>query len=147
MEVNVGQILFVLNSKNHSLLPAQVDEVLVSRTVKGETTQHILVFQNDKKIVLEKLQTPWFTELDSARSYLLKEAEKMIDSVLSNAKDAADEHFGSPQSPSPDAISVSEISKFPQLESESPSMTVDLGDGRQARVTLPEEFNLENTSG
>ena len=48
MQVDVGQLLFVLDTKTHSIVPAQVDEVLVSKTVKGETVQHKLVFPNGK---------------------------------------------------------------------------------------------------
>ena len=81
MEVNVGQVLYVLNSKSHSLLPAQVDEIVVSKTLRGETTQHILALQNGRKVALEDLKTPWFKELDAAKAFLLSEAEKMIDQV------------------------------------------------------------------
>ena len=56
MEVNVGQLLFVLNNSTRSLMPAQVDEVVVSRTMRGETIQHILALSNGKKVVLEKLE-------------------------------------------------------------------------------------------
>lgn len=144
MEVNVGQVLFVLNAKNHSLLPAQVDEVVVSRTIRGETTQHILVLQNGKKIALEKLQTPWFAELEAAKSYLLAEAEKMIDSVISEAQNAANTHFESSDvtaGPSKEDVSIDVLVKPP-----TGNLTVDLGDGRQATVTLPEEFTIENPS-
>lgn len=141
MEVNVGQILFVLNAKNHTLLPAQVNEVVVSRTIKGETVQHILVLQGGKKIVLEKLKSPWFTELDSAKSFLLSEAEKMIDTVISRAQSEANEYFDVPQ----EALPFAEP-QAPSLPTQAEEMTVDLGDGRKARVTLPEEFTIENPS-
>ena len=142
MEVNVGQVVFVLNAKNHSLLPAQIVEVVVSRTVKGETTQHILALQNDKRLVLEKLQTPWFTELSSAKDYLLAEAEKMIDAVILKSDKAATEHFGvHPKIESQDLSGVIPVN--PIVEEK---ITVDLGDGKTARVTLPEEFKLESTS-
>jgi len=144
MEVNVGQIIFVLNAKNHTLLPAQVDEVVVSRTVRGETTQHILVLQNNKKLVLEKLQTPWFIELATAKEYLLSEAEKMIDAVIAKSGEAASKHFGSPDSLTDHEAVVGVDEMMQQVSSEK--ITVDLGDGKTARVTLPEEFTLESTS-
>ena len=128
MEVNVGQILFVLNAKSHTLLPAQVNEVVVSRTIKGETVQHILVLQGGKKI-------------DSAKSFLLSEAEKMIDTVISRAQGEANEYFDVPQ----EALPFAEP-QAPSLPTQAEEMTVDLGDGRKARVTLPEEFTIENPS-
>ena len=67
MQVDVGQLLFVLDTKSHSIVPAQVDEVLVSKTVKGETVQHKLIFPNGKKAVLEKMTAPWFTDISGAK--------------------------------------------------------------------------------
>jgi len=151
MEVNVGQVIFVLNAKSHSLIPAQVDEVLFSRTLRGETTQHILVLQNGKKIALESLQTPWFTELSKAKNYLLLEAEKMIDEVISLAGSAASEHFSPPEDDGlkilADTAKDSIVSNISTASDNSSKFTVDLGDGRQARVTLPEELSFESPTG
>jgi hypothetical protein len=144
MEVNVGQIVFVLNAKNRSLLPAQVDEVVVSRTVRGETTQHILVLQNEKRLILEKLQTPWFTELSFAKDYLLLEAEKMIDTVITAARDSAATHFDTSIEPTGLESSVVKVSEV--IPQNSEKITIDLGDGQTARVTLPEDFAIESTS-
>ena len=149
MDVNVGQVVFVLNAKNRSLLPAQVNEVVVSKKVEGETIQHILMLQNGKKLILEKLTTPWFTELSSAKDYLLSEAEKMIDMVIDEASLAATTHFEAafdtakvPYAFALDAVNANE------LDPENPDkITVDLGDGKTARVTLPKEFSVESTSG
>ncbi len=140
MEVNVGQILFVLNSKSHSLLPAQVDEIVVSKTLRGETTQHILALQNGKKVALESLSSPWFTELEVAKRFLLAEAEKMIDKVVTSAQESAEQHFD----PGPDANiapgSSLVHSEQVALPEDVKQVTVDLGDGRQARVSLPEDL-------
>ena len=146
MEVNVGQIVFVLNAKTHSLVPAQIDEVVVSRKLEGETTQHILILQNRKKVALENLQTPWFTELSKAKSYLLSEAEKMIDEVINQAGSAAAEHFSTPRDTGLQAPAET-APELLQLGAENPSnFTVDIGDGRKARVTLPEELSFESPS-
>ena len=123
-------------------MPAQVDEVVVSKTMRGETVQHILALSNGKKVVLEKLKSPWFRDLGDAKSFLLSEAEKMIDVVISSAKNESEESFRLPTR-EPDVETYPEISK-PQEESQQ--LTVDLGDGRKARVSLPGELSLENTS-
>ena len=142
MEVNVGQLLFVLNNSTRSLMPAQVDEVVVSRTMRGETIQHILALSNGKKVVLEKLKSPWFRELKDAKSFLLSEAEKMIDVVINSAKEESEESFRLPAK----EFEVEHYPETPRPQEESQQLTVDLGDGRKARVSLPGELSLENTS-
>ena len=146
MEVNVGQILFVLNSKSHSLLPAQVDEIVVSKTLRGETTQHILALQNGKKVALESLSSPWFTELEVAKRFLLAEAEKMIDKVVTSAQESAEQHFvsgpGVNIAPGSSLVHPEHVA----LPEDLKQVTVDLGDGRQARVSLPEDLSLESTT-
>ncbi len=145
MEVNVGQVLYVLNSKSHSLLPAQVDEIVVSKTLRGETTQHILALQNGRKVALEDLKTPWFKELDAAKAFLLSEAEKMIDQIVVSAKASADQNFEKLSEVSaPQALST--VENIPQLPEDVNQVTVDLGDGRKARVSIPEDMSLESTT-
>ena len=68
----------------------------------------------------------------------------MIDDVISKSKDVAIKHFGSFDdfaSLETDAVSTQEA-----FSASSEKITVDLGDGKTARVTLPEEFALESTS-
>ena len=147
MQVDVGQLLFVLDTNSRSIIPAQVDEVIVSKTVKGETVQHKLVFPNGKKAVLEKMSAPWFTEITDAKSFLLSEAEKMIDKVVENATQSAEKHFqSSTQTDTSEGVYSPSDQQTPILNNDD-QLTVDLGDGRRAKVHLPKEFQIENTAG
>ena len=147
MQVDVGQLLFVLDTKSHSIIPAQVDEVIVSKTVKGETVQHKLAFPNGKKAVLEKMSAPWFVEIADAKSFLLSEAEKMIDKVVQNATVTAEKYFDSRTH----VNQIEDVYQSPDqlipTTNDSDQLTVDLGDGRKAKVHLPKEFKIENTAG
>ena len=147
MQVDVGQLLFVLDTNSRSIIPAQVDEVIVSKTVKGETVQHKLAFPNGKKAVLEKMSAPWFTEITDAKSFLLSEAEKMIDKVVENATQSAEKHFQSSiQTDTSEGVYSPPDQQTPILNNDD-QLTVDLGDGRKAKVHLPKEFQIENTAG
>ncbi len=146
MKVDVGQLLFVLNSSTRSLMPAQVDEVVVSKTMRGETVQHVLMLTNGKKLILEKLGSPWFRELSDAKAYLLSEAEKMIDVVVDSAKEESEKHFDVPSLVLEPGYGLKPDSPNPQ-EQHTQQLTVDLGDGRKARVSIPEELSIENTAG
>ena len=146
MQVDVGQLLFVLDTKSHSIVPAQVDEVLVSKTVKGETVQYKLIFPNGKKAVLEKMTAPWFTDISGAKSFLLSEAEKMVDAVVKKAQESAEKNFSFEQ-PSNHTSEIYEPPvAVPELGAIDDEVTVDLGDGRTAKVSLPKEFSLESTT-
>ena len=147
MQVDVGQLLFVLDTNSRSIVPAQVDEVIVSKTVKGETVQHKLAFPNGKKAVLEKMSAPWFTEITDAKSFLLSEAEKMIDKVVENATQSAEKHFqSSTHTGTSESVYSPPDQQTPILNNDD-QLTVDLGDGRRAKVHLPKEFQIENTAG
>jgi len=147
MQVDVGQLLFVLDTKSHSIIPAQIDEVIVSKTVKGETVQHKLAFPNGKKAVLEKMSAPWFTEIADAKSFLLSEAEKMIDKVVANATQTAEKHFKiTSHVDASEDVYLPPDQQTPILNNDD-QLTVDLGDGRKAKVHLPKEFQIENTAG
>lgn len=145
MHVEVGQIVYVLDSKRHALVPCQVNEMVVSKTLKGENIHHVLFFPNSKQMVLENLKTPWFTDLNGAKAHLLQEAESMIDSVVENARTVAADSFDvmhdSIDSPHPVPTAP------PPAQLESSEMTVDLGDGVIGKVTLPKEFLSESSIG
>ena len=152
MHVEVGQVIYVLDAKRHTLVPCQVNERLVSKTLKGKSIHHVLSFTNDKQIVLEDLKTPWFTDLREAKTHLLREAEAMIDKIAEQAHLQAADSFGV----SNDPLEVSLPSGFTQpakrssdkpLEEAEAGMKIDLGDGVVGNLKLPKEFLDENPAG
>ena len=150
--VDVGQIIFILDQRKHSLVPGCVYERVVSKTIDGENTHHVVKFQNDKSIVLEKLTTPWFVDIDSAKEFLIEEAKQLIENIAKKANDLAAEKFpGQLNSTAQFSSSLSAaISKPPIVSNgedlQQPNLKVDLGNGLTGNVRLPDEFLNDNTT-
>ncbi len=127
-------------------MPGQIVEQIISRKVNQEIVKHIIKFSNGKDYTLENINKPWFPSIESAREYLISEAEKLIESVIIEGKNKAIENFDTTflNSESTNAKLTEETSSnisevFSETEEMNPSeMVVDLGDGKKAKVSLPE---------
>jgi len=145
-DVDVGQVVFIMDPKGRTLVPGCIYEKVVSKTLTGENVHHVVKFSNDKSIILEKVKSPWFTNIDKAKGFLLDEAEEVINRVADHACELAAEAF-------PDQFDSGSRSSLVEaqpasvaLEDFSSSLKVDLGDGTTANVHLPKEFLDENSS-
>ena len=135
MNLDIGKIVFVLTGSPPKLLPGRIIEQITSRKVVGVITTHIVEFSNGQNYTLEKIDKPWFSSLDSAKEYLTSEAQKMIDAVILEGSKRASDSFES---------SNSEDNREFKVEEPTPDeeVFIDLGDGKKARVTLPEGLTL-----
>ena len=135
MNLDIGKIVFVLTGSPPKLLPGRIIEQITSRKIAGEITTHIVEFSNGQNYTLEKIDKPWFSSLDSAKEYLTSEAQKMIDAVILEGSKRASDSFES---------SNSEDNREFKVEEPTPDeeVFIDLGDGKKARVTLPEGLTL-----
>ena len=137
LPVDVGQIVYILDSKGHALVPGCIYERVVSKTLEGENTHHVVKFNDSKSTILEKLTAPWFVDADGARQYLLDEASGMIDQIVQRAIQAASESFPG-QASSLNTLAISPPRDEGPLDSKPGVLKVDLGDGLKANVQLPE---------
>jgi GTP1/Obg family GTP-binding protein len=136
MKLEVGAVIYLIDPRKRSVIPAQVQEQLVSRTIKGEKVSHNVVVPSGKIVCLEDLDTPFFKSLEEVRTYLLDKAKEVIDMGVKGAEKIAKEKF---QSMSIDAGSnSSEESMISNISEESLSVTLE--DGTRANITLPTEF-------
>ena len=137
MNLDIGKIIFVLTGSPPKLLPGRIIEQITSRKVAGEITTHIVEFSNGQNYTLEKIDKPWFSSLDSAKEYLTSEAQKMIDTVILEGSKRASEAFESPD------LEVQESQQELEVENQtSEEVFIDLGDGKKAKITLPEGLTL-----
>jgi hypothetical protein len=127
LKPEVGSIVYLLNPSSHSLIPALVIEEITSRTINGTERRHIVDPGNGRTLKLEETSNPYFLDLDSARSFLLEAATKIVDAAIARAnKDA----------------SILQPKPHAELFAEDVSnIRVDLGNGQTARVriNLPQE--------
>ena len=140
MTVNIGEIIYLLNPNPPKLIPGRIVEQIITRKLEGEDIKHVVDFSKGKTYLLEKLEKPWFKSVEDARSYLNDEAQRLINAVISQGTEKAEQLFGagltSTEPQQDDVFSDSHPIEIPSL-SDSKIM-VDLGDGKKASVILPE---------
>jgi hypothetical protein len=135
MKIKVGTIIYIIDPKSKTVVPARVNEQVVSRTMQGESVTHNVELTSGKMTNLESLNAAYFNSLDDVSTYLLDRAKEIIDAGIKNAEDAATKKFHSidiSKNDVPDDIMVMNDVK------------VTLEDGRQVNVTMPPEFLNEN---
>jgi hypothetical protein len=133
MNLEVGTIIYVIDPKGRSILPARVNEQVVSRKIEGETVTHNVQMPNGKVVSLESLDTSFFNTVDDVRSHLLKKAEELIDESVSSAKKIADDQFGSDNN---DVNKEDTHYLEPELNNDTGPMEMTLPDGSVAKVNV-----------
>lgn len=126
----VGQILYVLMSKETKIFPVQVVEEIIKRTVTGESNSYIVkAGKASKPIPLLELEGEVFESIDDLREILMKKVMNMVNNVVDNALSKASEWYEHPEVVSP----LAEASKAPLDE----MVVVKLPDGQIANVKMP----------
>jgi hypothetical protein len=141
MKIEVGEIIYIIDSKNRSIIPVRVNEQVVTKKIDGETITHNIELPNNKIAQLESLKAKYFNTIYDVRAHLLAQAEELInDSILeaemiakSKFSDPKDEFFHDAASPT-------------SLNDSSEKVQVKLPDGQMANVKVPPEFLNENLS-
>jgi len=136
MKLEVGSVIYIIDPRKRLVVPVQVQEQLVSRTIKGEKVSHNIAVPTGKIVCLEDLDTPFFKSLEEVRAYLLDKAKEVIDLGIKSAEKIAKEKF---QSMSIDGASELDGVLMPTPASEE-SLSVTLEDGTRANIKLPTEF-------
>jgi hypothetical protein len=134
MQIDVGTIIYIIDAKEKAVVPARVNEQIVTKKINGETTTHKIEFPNGKSTVLEKLNAVHFSSLEDVRSHLMDRAGEMIDTGIRHAQTVAEEKFVA-QSP------------LETPRNEAAQMQVTLPDGNTANIKVPEEYFNESPIG
>ena len=143
MEINVGSIIYIIDSKNRSVVPAQINEQVISKTVHDESITHNIELPNGKKVNLESLNSIFFSSLSDVRVYLLEKATEIIETGIKNAEVMAQTQFGNEPTLGPPGDSILLASNATSMEG-SDALKVTLDDGQVVNVTVPPEFLSEN---
>jgi len=133
MNLEVGNLIYILNASPPRLIPCQIVEQIVSRRTNGESITHIISTSNGKTYKLEDLKAPWFSSIDSAQTYLTDQATKLVEETISRGSLLAKESF-SQFSDNSESITQQSISEITDKE----ELTITLENGTKARVKLPE---------
>jgi DNA recombination-dependent growth factor C len=97
MSYNVGQILYILVKKQQTVIPAQVVEQILRRTLAGEETMYSVNVPTKggqlTQLSLDEVAGEVFTTLDDAHAKMLENASAAIDSLTSAALKTANKYF------------------------------------------------------
>jgi len=135
MILDVGSIIYIIDPNKKSVIPARVNEQLVSKTLKGENVTHNIEVPNGKVLSLESLDTAFFSSLEEVHDFLLDRAKEMIDIGIQEAKQVAEEKFADHKN-----IKHSEQPGDTLGVTSENNIMVTLDNGRSVNVKIPEGF-------
>jgi hypothetical protein len=147
ININVGDLVWIIDADRHTIIPARVNEQIVSKTVAGEKTYHNIEFPSGKSQRLEKIAAVWYPTLSDVRTHLLERAQTLIEKTVSNAKEVAEEKF---EIIADDIRVESQVNLSEEAFISSPetpdSVKVSLDSGQIVNVKVPQEFLDESFS-
>ena len=84
VKYDVGQIVFLFNSKNLTIVPALVVEEILRKTVSNTEVQYVLQFPDKKKTraLTKDIDHMIFKDINSLRAHMLENATKTIDRLV-----------------------------------------------------------------
>jgi len=144
--LKVGQILYVVPTKQVAVFPMQVVEELTKKTLDGTEIDYVLKAggADPKTIRLKEIQGEIFESASKARTTLTERAVRSVSRLVENAaKKALEWYPGSFENSSEDSIidalkGQSRAGHDDQARPMSENPTIVLDDGVIARVKLPD---------
>lgn len=139
MSLSVGDVIYIIDPEKKSIVPARVNEQLVSRTLAGEKTTHKVELTNSKEVILEDTGLEFFTTLADIEAHLLNKAKEMIKASSAAAAEIAASTFGNKQSvDSPSTTTTAP--KNASVNGNTSDMHITLENGQKIKVNIPEGF-------
>jgi hypothetical protein len=144
---DVGQVLWVIRSDRPGMIALQIQEVITKRTMNGEDIQYLAYTPGvEEQFLLHTIKGRIFTDLESAREALYKQATEAIDSVIEKVRSQANQAFGQKKDElQQDPLSFIQNIQAPKsittpkkdLEPEDGFEIVEM-DGKKVKIKLPE---------
>jgi hypothetical protein len=129
MNYHVGQIIYLKIAKSTKILPAQICEEVVTKTLAGQrVTYHCKLPGQEESFELSELDASIYTDVEALRSELLQNASDGINRIINSAKNMAQQQFP----PGPEVIisNAMENSIATENLSDENVIRVDLGNGQ-----------------
>lgn len=121
----VGQIVYLIPTGERRVLPAQITEEILRRTVKGtETVWMIQIAGSPKSVPLDPDAAEYFTDMGSLRDAMLERTQRQVLTMLEKVESMAREVF---EESIPDETPAGEVSE---------TATITMPDGTKARVRI-----------
>jgi len=151
MNYNVGQVIFLLIQKEMKVVPAQVVEETVTKTLSGEKTSYTIeaVTANNKRklLKLDTLSASVFLSIEEVHNEMVSNITKRIETILNDAKATAVNIFGNDFLEIDNAVKiqnsnnehedyVSSGNVIEDIISSESDAEIDLGNGMKAKINL-----------
>jgi len=144
----VGQVLYVLMTKEHTVIPVRVVEKILRRTIEGESISHIveLPTPSQNQVDLDKLGPGIYSSSSDAMSAMIENASSTIADIVKKAEHIAQSVFDVKLPTNRSTDIIDEVS-MPMQHSESDyqvqtpiemgeNIEVDLGHGIKGKINL-----------
>ncbi len=150
-EYQVGQILFLIGETN-KVLPIQVVEEVIRTTLQGKEKTYIVLLpdKNHTTVDIKKIKGQIFTDKNSVKTFMLKNANDAIAAMITEASNIADSIFTTPmvsieentkevfQQEEGEIITPDLLHEKVQPEKEDDIIKVDLGNGKFGKMSINE---------
>ena len=83
----VGQIIYLLSTKNTKVFPAKITEEIVRKTIDASITDYVVLLPNkdETSLRLRDISAIPFSSVDDLRSYMIENAQNSINTMISYA--------------------------------------------------------------
>ena len=135
----VGQILYVVPTRQTAVYPMQVSEEIIRKTLNGTEIDYVLVAGGtDPKIISHKdIQGEIFETAEQACSVLTERATRSIAKLIESAQKKAKEWYPS-LNEEPANFTLKDKYGLEKNKKTSQETTITLEDGTVARLKLPD---------
>ena len=121
----VGQIVYLIPTGERRVLPAQITEEILHRTVRGtETVWMIQIAGSSKSVPLDPDAAEYFTSVDALRDIMIERTKKQVIAMLEKTEALAREVF------------QEQVEEELPVSSEDEAATITMPDGTKARVRI-----------
>jgi hypothetical protein len=118
----VGQIVYLIPSGERRVIPAQITEEILRRTISGqETVWMIQLAGSQKSVPLDPDAAEYFTSIEILRDVLVERTKAQVVAMLDRAESLAIETFSS---------------EAEEVELVNESATILMPDGTRAKVKI-----------
>jgi hypothetical protein len=98
-EYKVGKIVYLMSSKNFSIIPALIVEEVVRKTIESIDISYMIQLAGNKKIInLKDVTQEIFTDIESIRSFMYENTRKSVDKMVELALNKEKECFSNESS-------------------------------------------------
>ena len=138
MNYYVGQVLYLLMHKEHSVIPVQVTEKILRTTLEGNNVSYIVELPTKNKDLrkLDGIDGSVYEDTNQIKIAMLEKATATIDSIIQKAEKASGRF--TPHE-NPEHVSSEETQPEPEAnftEEKSQSLDVDLGGGVVGKISI-----------